>query len=161
MIVRSLLQKIQALALQERSSSKLALSCATGIFIAFSPFMGFHTVMTFLFSWLMGLNLAATFAVSCLVNNPWTMIPIYSADYFFGQMIMTGFFKVDTISLNPLWMNWVNDLLAKYCGVSEISFWSFMIGGNILGLILACIVYPVFKLIFERVGRRAVSAQET
>ncbi|HSW73826.1 MAG TPA: DUF2062 domain-containing protein [Candidatus Limnocylindria bacterium] len=148
-----IIQKIQFFALQERSCSKLALSCAVGVFIAFSPFMGFHTVMTFALTWLLGLNLAATFAVSCVVNNPWSMIPIYSADYLFGDALMRKLFNLDMVSLNPSWMSWVNEVLAKYCGLSDISFWSFMIGGNILGLMLAGITYPVMKLVFERVMR--------
>src|SRR5581483_10373754 len=81
-MVRAGIEKLKNLADQEHCSTKLALSFCVGVYIAFSPFIGLHTVMTFIFVWLFGLNLAATFTASWLINNPWTMIPIYSTDYF-------------------------------------------------------------------------------
>jgi uncharacterized protein (DUF2062 family) len=143
--------KMHELALQERSSKKLALSCAMGVFIAFSPFICFHTVMTFVLTWLMGLNLAATFAVSVLVNNPWTMLPIYSADYFFGEFLLHDLLGIDTVSMNPAWMCWINEKLAYYCGIKDVSFWAFMIGGNVLGALITITLYPLFKRLFDRI----------
>src|SRR5437773_1383672 len=80
--IRSLAKRLVA---QERSPHKLALTCVLGVFIAISPLIGAHTAMTFLFSWILRLSIPAVFAISFFVNNPWTMVPIYSFDHFFGK----------------------------------------------------------------------------
>ena len=46
---------------------------------------------------------------------------------------------------NPSWMEFINVPLRTYTGVEGISFWSFMIGGNLLGLLFSVMLYPVVK----------------
>ncbi len=61
-------KRIQALAerlmTQERSPHKLALTCALGTFIAISPLIGAHTLMTFLFGWLLRLSIPAVVKIN-------------------------------------------------------------------------------------------------
>jgi uncharacterized protein (DUF2062 family) len=138
------------LVLKERSSTQLALSFCMGIYIAFSPFIGLHTIMTFVIVWALGLNLAVTFAGSCLLHNPWTTIPIYGIDYLFGEWLLRKICGLDTLSLNPSWMALVNEPIQKYLGLSNVSFWSFMVGGNILGIVSGLALYPIMKRIFAK-----------
>jgi uncharacterized protein (DUF2062 family) len=109
-------------------------------------------VMTFTLAWLLNLNLAATFAGSCLINNPWTMVPIYSADYFFGDFLVHKVFGCATVTWNPTWMNWINHQLSVYCGISNISLTAFLVGGNILGLMVGILLYPIMKRIFIKIA---------
>ncbi len=104
---------------QEKSAYKLAASCALGAYIAFSPFFGLHTVMVFGLSWLFALNVPVTWAVSVAINNPWTMIPVYFSGYYVGDWILTATGHVPA--------QWV----------------SFLIGGNLLGLCIAVMLYPI------------------
>jgi len=153
-MVRAGIEKLKNLADQEHCSTKLALSFCVGVYIAFSPFIGLHTVMTFIFVWLFGLNLAATFTASWLINNPWTMIPIYSTDYFFGDWLLHKMLGLDTVTCNPLWMSWINSPLRTYCGLGNISLLAFIIGGNLLGIGISLMLYPVMKRVFDRYARR-------
>src|SRR5277367_5251170 len=75
----------------------LAFSFAWGMYIAFSPFPGLHTVMMFIINWLFGLHFPLLFLVTSL-NNPWTMIPFFSCDYFFGH-----WFVHSLLGWEPAW----------------------------------------------------------
>src|SRR5215213_5567486 len=81
---RALLQ--QVLHLRE-SPQRTAVAFALGVFIAFSPAYGLHTVMVVLFTWLFGLNFVALMA-GAFVNNPWTIVPILGATYWTGAVLM-------------------------------------------------------------------------
>jgi uncharacterized protein (DUF2062 family) len=138
------------LILKESRIDVLASSCAMGAFIAFSPFLGLHTLMAFLFSWMFSLNCIVVLAASNFINNPWTMIPVYSSGYFVGEWILSGWLGLDTMALNPQWMSSLNESLYSIIGTKGVSCWSFLIGGNLLGLVVAGMLYPVSKRVFAR-----------
>lgn len=140
----------QKVALKEKSPHKLALSCSTGIYIAFSPFIGLHTAMIFVFSWLFRLNPTITFS-ACYLNNPWTALFFILSAYFFGFWMMHDLFKVNLIDSNPLWMNYINSYLGAKIGVSNICFWSFFVGGNVLGILIGLLIYPISKWFFTKI----------
>ena len=133
----------------ERSPHKLALSFAIGIYIAFSPYIGFHNIMIFLFSWLFRLNTLTTFAVAH-INNPLTTVPVLTLCYVFGQWVIHDLLGLAFTFSNPGWINFINAKLTYYLGVPKICFWTFFIGSNILALILASISYPIMKSIFKK-----------
>ena len=122
---------------------QLALSCAWGVYIAFSPFPGLHTVMMFIIKWLFGLHFPLLFLVTSL-NNPWTMIPFFSGDYLFGYWLVH-----DILKWEPGW----HLSLEKIFGSGSICLWSFFVGGNILGIISGVITYPLALVIFKRMLR--------
>jgi uncharacterized protein (DUF2062 family) len=126
------------------SPSKMALSVCVGLYIAFSPFPGGHTIMMLVAGWLWGLNFPILFlAVS--INNPWTMIPFFTFDYFFGYWLLHSFF-----GCHSLW----ELSLAKIFGSGKICMFSFLIGGNVLGIAVALISYPIMKFIFTKIERK-------
>ncbi len=149
MIKEKILNYIRCAVDQEQSSYRMALSVSVGIFIAFSPYLFFHTIMIFLLSWLLGLNFMITFTVTYALNNPWTMIFVYAADYVVGDFLLNlaGFCPM---MLNPHWIECINVPLRHHTGLDGIAFWSFMIGGNLLGLLLGVMLYPVVKSIYGR-----------
>ncbi|KKQ33371.1 MAG: hypothetical protein US49_C0001G0051 [candidate division TM6 bacterium GW2011_GWF2_37_49] len=122
------------------SPQKLAISCSIGIYIAFSPFPGLHAVMIFLIHWILGLNLPMMFLATS-INNPWTIIPFYSTDYFFGYWLVHN-----VLGRNPDFCI----SLAKVFGSGKICLVSFFVGGNVLGLAVALISYPFASLLFKR-----------
>lgn len=137
----------QRLITQEQSPHKLALTCALGVFIGISPLIGLHTVMTFLFAWLFSLNVAALFAVSVFINNPWTMVPVYSLDHLFGTWFFR-FLHIDYVQCDPVWLESCNIFLKNHTGISGLSLTAFLVGGNILAIVVSIIVYPVAKRLF-------------
>jgi len=137
---------------KERSPNKLALSFCVGIYIAFCPFIGFHTLMTFALAWLLRLNFLAIWVGSHIINNPWTMIPVYATGYWFGDWLLNDMFGFDMLALNPYWMSTINNVLTHYVGIHHVSLWSFLIGGNILGLLASLLLYPIIKRVLTRLA---------
>lgn len=146
----------EQLVLKERSPHKLALSFCVGVYISFSPFIFFHTVMVLVFSWLFSLNIPAVFA-GAFVNNPWTMVPCYAAGYAVGEFCLGTLCNINTVALNPAWMASINESLVHYIGMKGVALWSFLVGGNLLGITLGVMLYPVLTRIFARLSARVYS----
>ncbi|MDP3889444.1 MAG: DUF2062 domain-containing protein [bacterium] len=128
---------------QDGSPKRFIISCCVGVYIAFCPFIGFHTLMVLIVAWLFSLNILVLFSVSCLINNPWTMVPVYATDYMVGDWLL-HMLGVDGMSLNPGWLTFLNNYMTNYIGAG-VSLWSFLIGGNALGLFFALFVYLVLS----------------
>jgi len=141
----------------ETSPARLALSVSLGTFIAICPFLGFHTIMLFAFSWLLGLNMVVTFAVAHLINNPWTMIPIFMTDHWFGHWLLSHWGATGWIDSNPWWFHFINNKI-QYFGFSSFSLWAFIIGGNLLALSFSIMLYPISKKLFARLMMKRKTA---
>jgi uncharacterized protein (DUF2062 family) len=66
---------------------RIAFAFALGVFLAFSPLIGLHTFLGLAIAFLFGLNRAAVL-VGLLINNPWTLVPIYGAAGYVGSLLM-------------------------------------------------------------------------
>lgn len=159
MIIQRINIFLNSLLLKERSPQKLALSLCIGTYVGFSPFVGMHSLFGFLLAWAFQLNFPVIWIASHIVNNPWTMVPVYSSGYFFGDWLLRGVCGIDSMGMNPAWMGFINGYLTHYIGI-RISLCSFLVGGNILGMLLASILYPFVKRLFVRLsmGQRALSS---
>jgi uncharacterized protein (DUF2062 family) len=149
MIKEKILSFVHRFLCQEPSAERFAMSVSMGVFIAFSPYHFFHTILIFLLSWLCSLNVVVTFAVTYAINNPWTMAFVYAADYFSGDIILK-FLGFSPMALNPSWMEAINGPLHYYTGIDGIAFWSFMLGGNLLGLLFGAMMYPIVRKAYLR-----------
>ncbi len=137
----------------EQCVDRLALSFCMGIYIAFCPFVGFHTALVFLFAWIFALNFAVMLSVSMFVNNPWTMVPVYGAGHWFGDW-MLSWCGINHYEWNPSWITSLNSWAHEAIGLRGFSFWAFMIGGNILGIALGVMCYPMIKRLFVVIKER-------
>ena len=126
--------------------------------------------MVFACSWAFRLNLAVMLTASMAINNVWTLVPIYLSDYIFGYWLSHTVFKfnfswLDTllircISFIPIfmmkWFNWAFDKINYFfehtLGLAKPCFWSFLIGGNLLGLMTSLILYPIIKRLFTKLS---------
>ncbi|MBI5184632.1 MAG: DUF2062 domain-containing protein [Nitrospinae bacterium] len=73
------------------SPHKASLAFAIGVFIAFAPHLGLHTVSAVALSWLLRLNLPIML-IGAFLNNPWTIIPLYGFCLCVGNyMLGNGF----------------------------------------------------------------------
>jgi uncharacterized protein (DUF2062 family) len=159
-------EKLKRLFLGEPSPKKFAWSCATGVFIAFSPYLGIQTLLIFAAGWLLSLNIPLTFAIVYLVNNPWTMIPIIIMNHAVGMWIGRVIFHTDLSQYNPVFMHALNNrldqLLTTYTKLHtvKLSLWAYLIGGHVVALTLACITYIVAKASFHYLTRAKTSASE-
>lgn len=128
---RSLLK--QVLHLRE-SPQRTALAFAIGVFIAFSPVYGLHTVIVLFCAWALGLNFLALM-VGAFLNNPWTLVPILGASYWVGALLLGR-------SDSPAF-DW-NDVSfgALYAQVMPYAM-PFFLGGFVLSLLGAALAYPL------------------
>src|SRR4026209_2808995 len=66
---------------------RTALAFSIGVFIAFSPFLGLHTIMATLLAFLFRFNKIAIYT-GTFVNNPFlTLVPIIIASYAVGACV--------------------------------------------------------------------------
>ncbi len=77
---------LEVLHLQE-PPKRIALAFAIGVFIAFSPTYGFHTLSAIFCAWAFRLNFAALL-LGNFVNNPWTTVPILGGTMWTGFLIL-------------------------------------------------------------------------
>ncbi|MCD6450938.1 MAG: DUF2062 domain-containing protein [Acidobacteria bacterium] len=76
----------RALMTLDDTPEHISLSFAIGVFIAFSPFLGLHTLLCIALSFLFRGNLTAMLAGS-FINNPFTMFLIYGGELWVGSRI--------------------------------------------------------------------------
>lgn len=71
----------------EDTPHRLALTFAVGVFIGMSPLIGIHTVIALALAWILGLNRVVILS-GVFINNPWSMIPIYTFSTWIGTVIL-------------------------------------------------------------------------
>jgi len=76
------------------------------------------------------------------------MLPIYATDHVVGDNILT-WFGIDSTQLNPSWISTFNDWLFNNTGIKGLKLWSFLVGGNLLSIVLAIIIYPIVRYILS------------
>lgn len=127
------------------SPHQLALTFAIGLYIALSPFPGAHTLIVLAAYRLFSLNFPLLF-IAANINNPWTMIPLYGLDYSFGYWLIHS-----VLGLTPVWhfdyQSWFNYVHITLPFSGNFCITSFLVGGNILGIVAGLTSYPIVKFI--------------
>ncbi|MGH9460422.1 MAG: DUF2062 domain-containing protein [Vicinamibacteria bacterium] len=132
------------------SPERTALAFSVGVFLSFSPFIGFHTIIGLAIAFLFRLNRLAVL-IGTYVNTPWTFAPVAS----FGAAV--GFYALGTESrLSAIAWN----------SMLSISFWRhmfsdvdhlllpFFVGNLILSVLASLISYLIVRRILVRYHRR-------
>jgi len=125
---------------------RISLAFSIGIFIAFSPAIGFHTVSALAAARLFKLNSVVVLAGS-VVSNPLTFVFIYGSSFCFGNYILGN-----RISCFP--HTYGQEGLLAFLKAMPIPF---LAGTLVLGLISALISYIVlFQVLisFKNVNRQ-------
>ena len=130
---------------------RMSRSCCLGVYIAFSPFPGAHTLIMLICNFLFKLHFP-TLLIATSLNNPWTIIPFYTFDYTFGY-----WFVHSLMGWHPSWVL----SFAKIFGTGNICIWSFLIGGNILGMAFALASYPLVTQLFTRLASQFAHEENT
>lgn len=127
------------------SPERTALAFAIGVFIAFSPFLGLHTILATVIAFAFRFNKIAIYA-GTFVNNPFlTLVPIIIASYALGAILTGQPLRLPPDSLELL----VNPHLTN--GDYWRTLWSnarkilvpFAVGGMILSVVCSLISYPL------------------
>ena len=130
----------QVLHLQE-SPQRTAIAFALGVFIAFSPAYGFHTIFVVMSAWLFRLNVVALLA-GAFLNNPWTVVPILGMTYWTGALLL-GRTETPTFSWHDVSFQGIYQQVLPYAV-------PFVIGGVTLSILGALLAYPAAYLLIAR-----------
>jgi uncharacterized protein (DUF2062 family) len=142
---------------------RTALAFSIGIFIAFSPFLGLHTIMATAIAFAFRFNKLAIYS-GTFVNNPFlTLVPIILLSYATGALVMGRSLALPPESMellkNPhlLTGQWWGNLF-KHSGDLLLPFAT---GGMILSVVCSLAAYPLTlrflrakQKIKEKIARR-------
>ncbi len=132
---------------------RTALAFSIGVFIAFSPFLGLHTIMATALAFIFRFNKVAIYT-GTFINNPFlTLVPIIIASYAVGALVLG----------RPLGLPEEGLALLKEPHLLTADYWRelwrhawdivlpFSIGGTALSVVCSLISYPVtLKLLRAR-----------
>ena len=139
---------------------RTALAFAIGVFIAFSPFLGLHTIMATAIAFIFRFNKVAIYT-GTFVNNPLlTLVPIIIASYAVGAFLTGRPLSLPSESLE----------LLKHPRLTSGDYWRalfvtngwnlllpFGVGGMVLSVVFSLASYPL-TLKFLRARKEAADA---
>jgi uncharacterized protein (DUF2062 family) len=123
---------------------RTALAFSIGVFIAFSPFLGLHTIMATLVAFLFRFNKIAVYS-GTFINNPFTLVPIIIAAYAIGAFILGRPLHIPDAGIELLKHPHLltGDYYRKLFRESWDIVWPFTIGSILLSVVCSLIAYPV------------------
>ncbi len=129
------------------SPERIARGFAVGVFIAFNPLLGFHTILCIFFSIIFKASKTASILGS-LVCNPFTIPVIYFSEYEVGKFFMNIFnFDVEIVHLSDF-----KELTLKaIVEFGKSIAYPICIGSIIFGAIFSIIAYIASKKYFKKV----------
>lgn len=148
---------LDKLILNEKSPKNLALSFCVGNFAAWAPIIPLQTPLLVFLNYIFGFNQTVAITALYTINNPFTLIPIYIGDYFFGKFLFEKIMKINMADYNPAWADKFSSFLSrwidikKYIGEPVFCIWNLLFGGLILALITSIILYPIALYIFQHI----------
>ena len=124
---------------------RTALAFSVGIFLGFSPFLGFHTLAGIAIAFLFKLNRVAVL-LGVWSNTPWWLVPYYVIATWVGTKVIG--FRVDEAAIAGMFR------LGMDQGFLASGFWkqlathggyllSFGVGSLLLSLLLSLVAYPL------------------
>ena len=137
---------------------RTALAFSIGVFIAFSPFLGLHTILATLLAFLFRFNKIAIYT-GTFVNNPFlTLVPIILGSYGVGAFILGRPIRIPAEGMELLQHPHI--FTVAYYRRVFVQSWDlvepFAIGGLVLSVVCSLVAYPLTlrALRFHR-GRKA------
>jgi hypothetical protein len=116
------------------SPHRTALAFAIGVFMAFSPTYGLHTLSVLLCAWAFRLNVVAMLAGS-FINNPWTVVPILASTMWVGlKLVPIG---------DPPPLDWNHFNIPILWQQFKPYFFPFVVGATLLGIVCSLLAYPL------------------
>jgi uncharacterized protein (DUF2062 family) len=138
---------------------RTALAFSVGVFIAFSPFLGLHTILATFLAFLFRFNKIAIYS-GTFINNPFlTLVPIIIASYAIGALIIGRPLRIPAAGIellkNPHLLT--GEYYRKLFRESWDIVWPFTIGGMVLSVVCSLVAYPVTSSLL-RAHRRSKRA---
>ena len=124
---------------------RTALAFSIGVFIAFSPLLGLHTIMATALAFIFRFNKVAIYS-GTFVNNPFlTLVPIIIASYAIGAFILGRPLRIPDEGLellkNPRIFS--SDYYRQLFVQSWTIVWPFSVGAMALSVVCSLLAYPL------------------
>ena len=135
---------------------RTALAFAIGVFIAFSPFLGLHTIMATAVAFIFRFNKIAIYA-GTFINNPFlTLVPIIIASYAVGAFLLGRPLTIPDEGLellkNPQIFS--GDYYRLLFIQSWNIVWPFSVGAMALSVVCSLLAYPLTLRMLRAYRRR-------
>ncbi len=143
---------------------RTALAFSIGIFIAFSPFLGLHTIAATAVAFLFRFNKVAIYT-GTFINNPFlTLVPIILASYAVGAFVMGRPLALPEEGLQLLKEPHI--FTGSYYRELSRHAWEivlpFAIGGSVLSVVCSLAAYPItLHLLRRRKAGHSQPAQDS
>jgi len=124
---------------------RTALAFSIGVFIAFSPFLGLHTIMATIFAFLFRFNKVAIYTGTFLNNPFFTLVPIIIGSYAVGAFVLGRPLQIPGEGLellkNPdlFSSNYYSRLFVQSWHI----VWPFTVGASVLSVVCSVLAYPL------------------
>jgi len=124
----------------------IALGTSLGMLIGMTPTVGIQIIIAALVCTAVRANRIAGI-ITVFVSNPLTMVPIYWADYWLGAKLL-GAEKISKEDFAAIWgrianAGMIGGIREAFTVLTGEIFIPMMLGGTLIGLVLAIPLYPV------------------
>ncbi|HEX5833519.1 MAG TPA: DUF2062 domain-containing protein, partial [Pyrinomonadaceae bacterium] len=137
---------------------RTALAFSIGVFIAFSPFLGLHTIMATALAFAFRFNKIAIYT-GTFINNPFfTLVPIIIASYAVGAFVLGRPLQLPDEGLELLTNPHIfsGDYYRRIFVESWNIVWPFAVGGMVLSVVCSVLAYPLTLRALRAYRRRKV-----
>ena len=149
-------QAVQILLHLEDTPHRTAVAFGIGVFIAFFPLLGIHTVMALGIAFAFRLNRAAML-IGCYINNPWTLAPLYLGGTLVGCLLLgvpaDGLAAIDWAPEGSGVYRRVYEQLKPY-------LWPYVVGNTVVGITGGLLGYFGLRWVLERRRRSPQATAE-
>jgi uncharacterized protein len=131
---------------------RTALAFSIGVFIAFCPLLGLHTILATLVAFLFRFNKIAVYA-GTFINNPFlTLVPIIIASYAIGAFVLGRPLRIPDEGVELLRHPHLltGDYYSRLLQHAWDIVWPFTIGGTTLSVVCSVIAYPVTSSLLRK-----------
>jgi uncharacterized protein len=142
---------LQVLLHVEDTPHRIALAFGIGIWIAFCPLLGVHTIMALAIAFAFRLSRVAIL-LGAYINNPWTLAPLFLA----GTVVGCALMGVSTDGLAAVdWNLEGTEFYAALLQSLRPYLWPFVLGNTVLGVAGGVVGYAILRRLLERRALRA------
>jgi uncharacterized protein len=135
---------------------RTALAFSIGIFIAFSPFLGLHTIMATVVAFAFRFNKVAIYT-GTFINNPFlTLVPIIIVSYAVGAFILGRPIDIpdEGVELLKDPHLFSSDYYRRLFVQSWSIVWPFAVGATVLSVVCSLVAYPITLWALRKRGLR-------
>ena len=142
---------------------RTALAFSIGIFIAFSPFLGLHTLMATAIAFLFRFNKIAIYT-GTFINNPFlTLVPIIVVSYALGALVLGRPLSLPAEGMQLLKEPHLltGDYWRQLLLHSRDVLLPFSVGGMLLSIVCSLAAYPVTLRLLRARAKTKVATKDT